>query len=94
MALQEKKDPRAVQAARVLVRESSDVSVRFTSAMVLHRAGDPEADVYLVDALRSNDAYIWITALSELEEKYGKEYGRNPAAWTEFFKKRTKRDER
>jgi HEAT repeat protein len=94
VALQEKKDARALEAARRLVRDAPQVSVRFTSAMVLHRAGDAEANVHLVDALRSNDAFIWITALAALEERYSQRFGRNPTAWTEFFKKRSQRDER
>jgi hypothetical protein len=56
--------------------------------MMLHRMNHPEANVYLVDALRSNDVTIWITALAALEKKYGQEFGRNPDAWTEFFRKR------
>ena len=61
---------------------------------VQHSGGRLRLNVHLVDALRSNDAFIWITALAELEKKYGKRFGRNPAAWTEFFKKRPIRDER
>jgi len=94
VALQERGDERAVAAARTLVRASSDVSVRFTAAMVLHRARDPIADVHLVDALRSNDPYIWMTALSALEERYGQQFGRNPSAWTDFLKKRSEPDDR
>jgi HEAT repeat protein len=94
IALQERNDRRGVDAARQLVRDAPDVSVRFTAAMVLYRAKEPEAKVHLVDALRSNDPFIWITALSALEKRYGKSFGRNPAAWTEFLKKRSVQDDR
>ncbi|MHC4955463.1 MAG: HEAT repeat domain-containing protein [Planctomycetota bacterium] len=87
-ALQDSGDPRAPEAAARMVRADPDVSVRFMAALVLHRSRHPDADVYLVDALRSREASIWITALAELEQKYGQEFGRNPAAWTDFFKRR------
>jgi len=87
LVLEDAGDSRAKARAVQLVRSDPDVSVRFTAAMILHRTGHAEANVYLVDALRSNDVTIWITALAALEKKYGQEFGRNPSAWTEFFKK-------
>jgi len=88
LVLEDAGDARAVKRAETLVRTDPDVSVRFTAALVLHRAQHPQANVYLIDALRSNDVTIWITALSALEKKYVQQFGRNPDAWTEFFKKR------
>lgn len=93
-SLDEAKDPRALQSARKLVREDPDMDVRFAAVMILHRAKDPDANVHLVDALRSNDAFIWMNALSALESRYSaelhpKELGRDPGAWVEFFKKRS-----
>lgn len=87
-ALAAVKDPRAQAAALRFVREDADVSLRFRAALVLHGTRHPDADIYLVDALRSKDASIWITALAALERRYGKKYGRNPKRWTEFLKQR------
>ncbi|MEM8884174.1 MAG: HEAT repeat domain-containing protein [Planctomycetota bacterium] len=94
VSLQAAKDPRAPSAAHTLLQASGNVQVRFTAAMVLHRAGDERANVYLVDALRSRDAYIWVTALAALEKRYGEPLGRNPDAWTAFFKQRNNAPDR
>lgn len=88
LVLDDAGDARAAKRAETLVRTDSDVTVRFTAALILHRMQHPQANVYLVDALRSNDVTIWITALAALEKTHVQEFGRNPNAWTEFFKKR------
>jgi HEAT repeat protein len=93
-SLDEGKDERALKNARKFATDDLDVGVRFASVMILHRADDPDANVHLVDALRSNDAFFWMNALAALESRYAKELhpkelGRDPAAWTRFFKKRS-----
>lgn len=90
VALQEAGDDRAVRRAEKLVREDPDVNVRFEAALVLDHARHPDADLYLVDALRARDPLYWITALAALEKKYGRSFGRDPEAWTEFLKARAK----
>lgn len=87
VALQESGDPRAVARARVLVREDPEVAVRFEAALVLYHADLPEADVYLVDALRSRNPIFWITALSALERRHGRSFGRDADAWSDYLKK-------
>jgi HEAT repeat protein len=89
VALQETGDERAVARALVLVREDGDVNVRFEAALVLHHARHPDADLYLVDALRSRNAIFWITALSALESKYEQSFGRDAEAWTAFLRQRS-----
>jgi len=89
-ALQEANDPRAVRAARDLVGTDPDTDVRFEAALLLDRAGDPLADGYLVDALRSRNPTYWIEALGALERKYGRSFGRDPDAWTRFLDRRRK----
>jgi HEAT repeat protein len=86
VALQDSGDARAVARARVLVREDPEVAVRFEAALVLHHANLPEADIYLVDALRSRNPIFWITALGALEAKHGRSFGRDADAWAEFLK--------
>jgi HEAT repeat protein len=87
VALQDSGDPRAVARALVLVREDPEIAVRFEAALVLHHADRPEADVYLVDALRSRNPIFWITALGALETKHGRSFGRDADAWAEFLKR-------
>ncbi|MHC4730048.1 MAG: hypothetical protein ACYS6Z_05565 [Planctomycetota bacterium] len=87
MALQDSGDARAVARARVMVREDPEVAVRFEAALVLHHADRPEADVYLVDALRSHNPIFWITALGALEAKHGRSFGRDADAWADFLKR-------
>ena len=79
-------DPRAVPQASALVREDPDVSVRFEAMLVLDRAGHPDADVYLVDALKARDPGFWIPALAALERRHGRSFGRDPEAWAKFLK--------
>lgn len=86
VALQEAGDERAVQRAEVLVREDEDSDVRFEAALVLSEAGHPDADVYLVDALRSRNPLYWMTALAELERRHGRSFGRNPEKWEAWLK--------
>jgi len=88
VALDEVGDPRAVQKALVLVREDPDVDVRFEAALVLDHRGHPDADLYLVDALKARDPEVWITALAALEKRHGRSFGRDPEAWAEFLKKK------
>jgi HEAT repeat protein len=88
VALQEAEDPRAVQRALALVREDPDVNVRFEAMLVLDHAGHPDADVYLVDALRARDPLFWMSALMALEKRHGRSFGRNPDAWAEYLKSR------
>jgi HEAT repeat protein len=88
VALDEVGDPRAVPKALAFVREDPDVNVRFEAVLVLDHAGNPEADVYLVDALKARDPVIWITALGTLERRHGCSFGRDPEAWADFLKKR------
>jgi len=85
VALQEAGDRRAVERAREMVRRDRDVGVRFEAALVLHHAKQPGADAYLVDALRSREPVIWITALTTLERRHKRSFGRNSKAWTEFL---------
>jgi HEAT repeat protein len=87
VALQDSGDARAVARARVMVREDPEVAVRFEAALVLHHADRPEADVYLVDALRSHNPIFWITALGALEAKHGRSFGRDADAWADFLKR-------
>jgi HEAT repeat protein len=88
VALQDSGDPRAVARALVLVREDPDVAVRFEAALVLHHAERPEADVYLVDALRSRNPIFWITALGALEARHDRSFGRDADAWAEYLKQK------
>jgi HEAT repeat protein len=90
VALEEAGDPRAKAQAAVMVRTDPDVMVRFESALVLHHLGAAGADDYLVDALRSRDPIIWVTALMELERKYGRSFERDTEAWTDFLSARTR----
>ena len=60
--------------------------MRFECALVLFHGSHPEADAYLVDALRSRNPLYWIAALGALESKYKNSLGRDPAAWTKFLK--------
>jgi len=90
VALQEAGDARAVRRAETMVREDPDVNVRFEAALVLDHAGHPDADLYLVDALRARDPIYWITALAALERKYGRSFGRDPEAWTKFLKEQAR----
>ena len=87
VSLQDVGDPRAVKRALVLVREDKDINVRFEAALVLDHGRHPDADIYLVDALRSRDPLYWVSALSALERKYGRSFGRDPDAWSQFLKK-------
>lgn len=85
-ALDECDDPRAVEKAVVLVREDPDVNVRFEAMLVLDHRNHPDADLYLVDALKARDPLFWMTALVALEKRHGRSFGRNPDAWTEYLK--------
>jgi len=82
-------DPRAAAAAATFVRQDPDVALRFRAALILHETRHVDADLYMVDAMRSDDASIWISALAALERRYGKKYGRNPGRWTEFLKQKS-----
>jgi len=86
VALQEANDARALPEARARVETDPDVDVRFEAALVLHHGRHPDADVFLVDALRARDPLYWIAALAALERKHGRSFGRDPDAWTEFLK--------
>jgi len=88
VALEEAKDPRVGGRAEVMVRSDPEVSVRFEAALVLHHLGHASADSYLVDALGSRDPLVWVTALSELERKYGRSFERDSEAWTGFLLER------
>lgn len=87
-ALQAVGDPRAVERAATLVRSDPDPSVRFEAALALAHGDHPDADLYLVDALRSEDPLFWITALAELERRHGRSFGRDPEKWSEWLKRR------
>jgi HEAT repeat protein len=86
VALQLAEDPRALPRARAMVREDPEPAARFEAALVLHHGGAPEADLYLVDALRSRNPLFWIEALAALEEEHGRSFGRDPDAWTAYLK--------
>ncbi|MHC4223794.1 MAG: HEAT repeat domain-containing protein [Planctomycetota bacterium] len=86
VALQEAGDPRGVERALILVRDDPDLNVRFEALLVLDEATHPDADLYLVDALRARDPLYWITALSSLEKRHGRSFGRDPEAWTRYLK--------
>jgi HEAT repeat protein len=88
VALDECGDARAVGKALALAREDPDVNVRFEAVLVLDHRGNPEADIFLVDALKARDPVLWITALAALERKHGRSFGRDPEAWAEFLKGR------
>ena len=64
------------------------MNVRFEAVLVLDHRAHPDADIYLVDALKARDPVLWITALAALERRHGRSFGRDPEAWTEFLKKR------
>ncbi|MGQ0614869.1 MAG: HEAT repeat domain-containing protein [Planctomycetaceae bacterium] len=85
VALQQAGDPRGVERASALVKEDPDPAVRFEAALVLEQAGHPDADLYLVDALRSNEPLLWITALGLLERRHGRSFGRDAAAWAKWL---------
>jgi HEAT repeat protein len=87
-ALEEAGDARGLRGAKTLVREDPDVEVRFEAALLLSRANDPDADIYLVDALRAQNPLFWITALSELERRHGRSFGRDAAKWEEWLRGR------
>ncbi|MHC4959973.1 MAG: HEAT repeat domain-containing protein [Planctomycetota bacterium] len=87
VALQMAGDERALTTARRLVKADKSPEVRFEAALVLSRANAPDADAYLVDALRSRDTVFWITALTELERRHARSFGRDPEKWTEFLRK-------
>ena len=88
VALQEVGDERTAAEARRMVKEDTSADVRFEAALVLHHAGLAEADVYLVDALRSRNAVYWITALGALERRHKRSFGRDPEGWTRYLKER------
>lgn len=87
VALQEAGDPQAVPLAKQMVETDRSVDVRFEAVLVLYHAGDPAADMYLVDALKSRNPVFWITALGALESEHGRSFGRDPEAWAEFLAK-------
>jgi len=70
-----------VASAARMVREDADADVRFEAALVLARADHPEADAYLVDALKAEDPIVWITALAMLETRHRRSFGRDPEKW-------------
>ncbi|MCK6461253.1 MAG: HEAT repeat domain-containing protein, partial [Planctomycetes bacterium] len=88
VALDECDDPRALERALALAREDPDVNVRFEAVLVLDHRGHPDADIYLIDALKARDPVLWITALAALERKHGRSFGRDPEAWAEFLKRK------
>ena len=88
VALQENGDETVVARALEMVESDPDLAVRFEAALVLHHAGHPTADRYLVDALSSRNALFWITALGILEKKYGRSFGRDVRSWTGFLDSR------
>jgi len=88
VSLQEVGDSRALPAARRLLRDDGDPAVRFEAALVLHHAKSPDADAFLVDALRSRNPVFWITALTSLERRYGVSFGRDAKAWTDWLEKK------
>jgi HEAT repeat protein len=87
-ALQEVGDENAVPLALERIRGDSDAAVRFEAVLVLYRARHPGVDVYLVDALRARNPIFWITALTALERRHGRSFGRDPDAWAAWLKKR------
>jgi HEAT repeat protein len=86
VALDECADPRALPKALALAREDPDVNVRFEAVLVLDHRDHPDADIYLVDALKARDPVLWITALAALERRHGRSFGRDPEAWSKFLK--------
>ncbi len=87
VGLEEARDPRALDRARQLLAKDPDAAVRFEAALVLHHLHAPDSDLYLVDALRSDNALYWLTALAALEEKHQRSFGRDPEAWTAFLRR-------
>lgn len=79
-------DARGLRGARSMVREDPNLDVRFEAALVLSHADDPEADLYLVDALLAENPLYWITALQELERRHGRTFGRSPDRWSDYLK--------
>ena len=69
-----------------MVKSDADRRTRFEAALVLDRDDHPEADLYLLDALRSKNALYWITALQSLERRHGRDYGRDPEAWAKYLR--------
>lgn len=88
VALQEAGDEKVLDRAAAMVREDGNVHVRFEATLVLHRAGDPRANGFLVDALRSRNPLFWITALGALERRHKRSFGRDPDAWLAYFRER------
>ena len=87
-ALQEVGDVSAVPLALERIRDDADPSVRFEAVLVLYRVRYPGVDVYLVDALKARNPIFWITALTALERRHGRSFGRDPDAWAAWLKKR------
>ena len=85
-ALHDAGDERAVPAALRMVKSDADRRTRFEAALVLDRDDHPDADLYLLDALRSKNALYWITALQALERRHDREFGRDPGAWAKFLR--------
>jgi len=87
VGLEEARDPRAAGRARQLLSKDPDPAVRFEAALVLHHLKAPDSDLYLVDALRSDNALYWLTALAALEEKHPRSFGRDPDAWAAYLRR-------
>ncbi len=91
VALDDTDDELALASALKLAEQERDPSVRFEAALVLHRRRHPDADLYLVDALRSQNPLFWMTALGALERRHGRSFGRDAGAWTKWLKSRKSR---
>lgn len=87
VSLHDAGDPRGVKAAATLVKSDPDTRVRFEAALVLDRANHADADLYLLDALRSKNAIFWITALQALERRHRQTFGRDPEAWSRYLRR-------
>ncbi|MFQ5844142.1 MAG: HEAT repeat domain-containing protein, partial [Planctomycetota bacterium] len=91
VALEDAGDAEALPSALALVRQDPDPAVRFEAALVLHRLRHPDADLYIVDALRSHEPLFWITALGALEKRHRRSFGRDPEAWSRWLKSKQAR---
>ncbi len=88
VALQEAGDSRVIDKAAAMVLADADRHVRFEATLVLHRAKDPRANGFLIDALRSRNPLFWITALGALEQRHRRSFGRDPDAWSAYLRRR------
>ena len=85
-ALGEKKDPRAVEPLAAALKDKN-VYVRAMAAWALGEIKDPRAVGPLIDALNDEIKDVRKKAALALQEITGKDFGKDPAKWREWWKK-------